>query len=528
MRLIMGLLGFFLLFSGFINGQDANISKGSVFDGEPFLAVKPQNSSHLVIAWMGFDRPGKLAIQTRFSKDGGQTWSQKQSIPHADNRFTSADPSLAFDHEGHVWLSYIDHQSRLDLGGVYVTESVDGGKTWGIATEVMGINDDPGKKAIDRPWMVIDRSSGPHRGNVYVTTMNASGAQSPFHPYIHHSEDNGKTWEAWQYLDTTGWLAGSAIAQPMPSPAVSADGTFYAAYPSYKPSQNPFPAYLLATSNDGGQSFNYQKITNARNTIRDSLAKKGILLKTDPADPDHLAFFYLAKPNGDADIFLRESYDGGQSWNNPQRINDDAIGNDRMQDLIWADFDQDGDLFAAWRDRRNANKNGYKTSSAIYGAVKWQDSTSFEPNVKLSSTTVNYDSILGKAGNDFMNVQFINDTVHVVWGDTRASSLNIWYKRKAVKTNQASPVRDLTNPKKGYDIAIKPNPASEEVRINALPQEVIIDKVVLMDPAGKKVLTKHNPSGVPTIQVGQFKEGFYGLVIHTSKQVHKEPLIIQR
>ncbi len=519
-------LSFSLLLLGVAHGQNTNISEGSVFDGEPFMACNPQNSSHLVIAWMSFERPGKLAIKTRISKDGGRTWSNKQSLPHADSRFTSADPCLTFDHEGHVFLSYIDHQPPLNKGSIYVRESEDGGKSWGNANEVMGINDDPGKKAIDRPWMVIDRSDGPNQGNVYITSMNASGAKSPFHPYFHHSENNGKSWEEWQYLDTVNWLAGSTIAQPMPSPAVSADGTLYAAYPSYKPSQNPFPAYILATSNDGGQSFTYQKITNARNTIRDSFAKKGSLLKADPANKDHLAFFYLAKPDGDADIFLAESYDGGNTWNDQQRVNDDAIGNNRMQDLVWADFNQSGDLFVAWRDRRNADKSGYKTSSEIYGAVKWQDSNSFEPNIRLSNKSVQYDSILAKAGNDFMNVQFVNDTVHVVWGDTREASLNIWYKRQALKSNHSSGVKDLTNNEKGKNINLSPNPACDVVSIN-VSQDAIIDKVVLINPAGRKVLSKHNPSKAPELKIDQLAEGIYGLIVLTQNQVYRKPLIIQ-
>ncbi len=172
--------------------------------------------------------------------------------------------------------------------------------------------------------------------------------------------------EPWQYLDSGKWRVGDQIKKPMPSPVVTADGTFHAVYPSYIPSQDILPKYILATTSSGGQSFAYQTMFKRRNPFNNPLAKKGYLLKADPTDADHLVFLYFATPHGDADLLMRESFDGGQTWSDPVRVNDDPKGNNRMQDLVWAAFNKEGRLAVTWRDRRNAADSGYRISSAIW------------------------------------------------------------------------------------------------------------------------------------------------------------------
>lgn len=134
-----------------LKAQDLNVSNGQIFDGEPYLAMNPNNPDHLVIAWMGFDQRGQLAIKTRVSKDGGQSWSIRQKLPQEQSDFSSADPTMAFDDSGHVYLAYIDFLRNQDSGSVYIRKSGDGGFNWQKAREVINAKDDPGRAPIDRP-----------------------------------------------------------------------------------------------------------------------------------------------------------------------------------------------------------------------------------------------------------------------------------------------------------------------------------------------------------------------------------------
>jgi len=447
--------------------QNQNLSNGVVFDGEPFLTVNPNNSQHLVVAWMGWKLNNQLVIKTRRSLDAGQTWSTTNFVPHVLSTYTSADPSLAFDNNGNLFLCFIDHIENPITGGVYVVKSTDGGLNWGTPIEVINVNADGNQFPIDRPWMAIDNSGGSNDGNIYVTTMSPDRPNpvAPFHPYLTYSTDNGASFGAYRYIDTSvaNYLAGDLIRQPMPTPTVASDGALHIIYPSYKPSQNLFAQYILASSSNTGNTFTYNYAVASTGGGTDTLSKKGYLLKSNPADANHLALFYPYITNGDLDIFMVESTNVGVNWSTPIRINDDPIANDRMQDLVWADFDTDGDLIVTWRDRRNANDSTYTVSSEIYGAVRWKDSTNFSANFPITDSSISYNNILSANGNDFMCVNMINDSAYAVWGDTRNGYLNIWFQQIDLATG-ATFIKDLANDIS--TIQTFPNPIANQVTIN--------------------------------------------------------------
>jgi len=412
--------------------QNKNLSGGIVFDGEPYLAVNPQNPQHIVVAWMGYVFLNRIMIKTRVSFDGGKNWSTAQNTPHVSEGYTSADPSLAFDSNGNIFLCLIDYDPYFSSGAVYVRKSTDGGLIWGNAVMVINYDSDPGKLPIDRPWIAIDRSGGAYNGNIYITAVNATGANGPpYHPYFIRSVNNGESFETWRYADTTGWLSGSLVKKPMPTPVVTSDGIFHCIYPGYVLSQGLLPKFILASSSDAGTGFTYNTVyaSSSSVAVSDTSAKKGYLLRSNPANAQNLAFFNLGNENGDADVYFRESLDGGLTWSQGLRINDDPLGNGRMQDLIWASFDTDGDLAVTWRDRRNAPDTGYAASYEIYGSVRLKNSSTYSANFRISDTSVSFDDVLFESGNDFMCVELVNDTINALWGDTRNGNLNIWFQR---------------------------------------------------------------------------------------------------
>ena len=80
-----------LLFSTLIFCQNQNLSNGDVFDGEPYLAIDPNDSQHLVVAWMGWiNATNQFQIKTRTSFDSGETWSTTVTLPHTEIDYTSA------------------------------------------------------------------------------------------------------------------------------------------------------------------------------------------------------------------------------------------------------------------------------------------------------------------------------------------------------------------------------------------------------------------------------------------------------
>lgn len=509
--------------SGSVQAQNENISGGLVFDGEPYITINPANSQHMVVAWMSFELGKRIVIRTKRTLNAGQTWSSPIYIPHTTAGFTSADVSLQFDSNGNVFLCFVDYDPAFSGGGTYVVKSTDGGLTWGAAVEANSILDDPGKLGIDRPWMVIDRSSAASQGNIYVTSMNADQPiiPPPYNPYFVRSTDGGASFDTPRYLDTTSWLAGNLINQPMPTPAVATDGTFYAVYPSYVASQNPFPQFVLATSQTAGGSFSYGSVYAGVPGTPDSLAKNAPLLLTDPSDANHLALIQVLQTHGDGDIFLRETYNAGSSWTAAVRVNDDVIGNGFLQDLVWADFDTDGDLAVCWRDRRNGVSGTYETATEIFGAVLWKDSSAFSANVNLSDLAAAHDTILNGSGNDFLSVQFVNDTVNTVWGDIRTGTLSIWFNRWALGTNTTT-VTEIVREEMG-SLKLFPNPAKAFVTIEGFEPPFDVE----IFSTGSELVKKWKDWPSRQIATSGLEQGIYYLRIAKDGKLHMGPFVVE-
>jgi len=492
--------------------QNVDLSNGVVFDGEPYLAINPNNAQHLVVAWMG--KPSlvqPVAIRTRASFNGGQTWSNAQSIPHAVSGYKSADVSLAFNNAGALFCSYVDWHESPDSGGVYVTKSLDGGLTWGTPVKAIDAYDDGSKRPLDRPWLAVDKSSGVNAGTLYITTKPAPWIPAPNRAYLVKSGDGGSTWQPWQYVDTAEWLIGNFIQQPMTALDVSASGELHLAYPTYVPTQNLLPGFVHTKSTDGGVSFQRNGMYYGANGANDTLAKSGYQLLCDPSDANHLAFAAITSLYGDLDVFLLESFDDGLTWSAPLRVNDDAQANGVMQDLVWADFDTDGDLVMAWRDRRNASGTGYETASEIYGAVRWKDSTSFSPNFSISDSMAAYNSVfLSGSGNDFMNVQMQDDTMSAVWGDVRSGTLEIWFERMDLHNGTVSSLQQIVNDNVA-SVSVSPNPVTRTLRIQG---NGLVDATVL-DMNGRVLLKRPCSGDESELNVQSLKTGTYIVTVNT-------------
>jgi hypothetical protein len=58
--------------------------------------------------------------------------------------------------------------------------------------------------------------------------------------------------------------------------------------------------------------------------------------------------------NGDVDVFIASSRDGGETWSAPVRINDDPLKNGKAQFLTWISVDPvDGSVNVVFYDRRD-------------------------------------------------------------------------------------------------------------------------------------------------------------------------------
>lgn len=127
-----------------------------------------------------------------------------------------------------------------------------------------------------------------------------------------------------------------------------------------------------------------------------------------------------------------ESFDKGNSWSTPIKVNDDETM--AIQDLVWGETNERGDLIIIWRDRRHGNQSNYISDYGIMGAVRFKDSSYFTQNFAISSQIIPFDSVLLLKGNDFLCCKFYGDTIYSVWGDSRTVKLNIWFNKININT----------------------------------------------------------------------------------------------
>jgi len=509
----------FLLIGFTSVSQNVLVSDGSYFEGEPYLVMNPADPQHLVAAWMSIQFNNKVVIKSSVSTNGGQTWTTPIWQTHIVPTFSSADVSLAFDPSGNLFMCYIDFDNvNFTAGKVLIRKSTDGGLSWGNPNIVLDVSSCPNQVCIDRPWMMIDRSSTASAGTIYVTNMNAdqpSLITPPYHPYLSISTDGGLTFQS-GLLDATGFLAGSSIPQPMASPEVLADGRFTALYPSYLPSQSLFPRLIRVQSSNQGQSFSYDVAYQGQGFgTTNTLVKAGPLLKSNPSNASELAYFFLTDTFGETDIAMIETNNNGQSWSAPTRINQDPIGNGKIQDLVWADYASNGDLAVCWRDRRNASGNGYAVASEIYCTVKDHTTNSWLSDFSVSDQMANHQAILEDAGNDFMNVILENDSLNVIWGDVRSGSLKIYFTKRGIH-DSTNRITELPS----TELSIFPNPTENELHV---PNAFIGLDYYLFGTEGKSILQGKIESNQLNFEA--LNPGTYHILIVSPTKRFQYPLI---
>lgn len=128
----------------------------------PSLAVDHEN--HIYVSWEDFkDLNQDTDIYLAKSTDGGQSFGPNINVSDApgDQFF----PSLSIDIGGHVYIAWEDHRNADADPDIFLAKSADGGNTFSLPTRV---NDDTGTAAPYSPSLALDSA-----GRAFVTWYDA-------------------------------------------------------------------------------------------------------------------------------------------------------------------------------------------------------------------------------------------------------------------------------------------------------------------------------------------------------------------
>lgn len=337
---------------------------------EPSVAVSRDDVQHIVAS----AAPDKIY----YTRNGGLSWER--------TRLTSAygtvgSIALLADFKGDFYC--LLEVKRNGKSHIVIQESTDGGRTWSAGTR---ISSDTNKYAVN-PRAAIDR-----KGNLFVTwtdfDLYESESDTCISRILLSRSANGKKWSKPMELSQANGDCKNDDHTPAGAmPAVMGGGQrAFAAWASQEKIffDRAFDGGDTWLGNDlaiaeqvggwrmkipGVQKANGVPVLLCNNTKRSNLT--GAL---------YMVWGDQVRGENDSDIWFTRSLNFGDNWDQPGRINNDAVG--KHQYLPFMTFDSEtGYIYIIFYDRRNY----INETTDVYVAYSKDGGASFK-NVKISET----------------------------------------------------------------------------------------------------------------------------------------------
>jgi hypothetical protein len=342
------------------------MAKGAV---EVSVAINPTNPDHMVAVSIQATQKGNPVTNYSYvTTDGGATW---KTTPY-DNplKRQQGDDVVTFTADGLAVRAYINFvgirtpRPQRAGNGIWIGTSRDG-TTWDPPVAVIDhVNSvEPFE---DKPWIKADVSvDSPHKGNLYIgwTQFDVYGSKKPEHKthiYLSRSTDSGKSFSVpLRISETPGDCEDKHNTVMGFVPAVGPTGEVYAIWGGPE-------GILLAKSTDAGHTFGKNRVIAAappgtggggwefpvKGLGRANGSPSAGVDITRGKDRGTVYVAWADIRNGDPDVLLTISRDGGGTWCAPIRIGDDAVGNGKEQWFPWLVVDPiDGSINIAYYDR---------------------------------------------------------------------------------------------------------------------------------------------------------------------------------
>ncbi len=393
-----------------VNVDDAGNNIVGDAANEPSIAVDLTDSNRMAIGWRQFDTIDSDFRQAGwgYTTDGGRTWTFPGVIEPGVFR---SDPVLDADTLGNF---YFNSLSRDD-GGYWCTvfKSTDGGASWDDGTYAYGG---------DKQWMTIDRTDGIGQNNIYAYWTQYWSNCYPGH--FTRSYDGGQTFvDCTELLGNPHW--GTMAVGPDGELYVVGDG-FVVAKSSTLQDETLPPQWDFATTVNLGGSLAGWAGPNPGGLLGQ------VWIAVDHSDgPTHANVYLLSSvdpPGADPhDVMFARSADGGLTWSDPVRVNDDPAGNDAWQWFGTMSVAPGGRIDVAWNDTRN-DPGGY--DSELYYAFSDDAGETWSLNEALSPP---FDPHVGwpqqdKLG-DYYDMVSEDSVVHVAYAATFNGEQDVYYLR---------------------------------------------------------------------------------------------------
>ena len=483
---------------------------------EPSIIMNPKNPDQLVA--------GSNLRSYYYSVDGGYNWTRGDLI--SPEYGVWGDPCIIVDTAGDFYFFHLSNPVQGNWIDRIVCQKFDIDAVEWNDGSYMGLN---GSKAQDKEWAVVDSANN----NIYVTwtqfdEYGVSDVDKFSNIMFSKSTDAGETWsDAIQINEVSGDCIDSDNTTEGAVPAVGPDGEVYVAWSG--------PAGLVFDrSLDGGETWLDEDIFIDPHTTGWDYSIPGInrsnglpITCCDISNSPYNGTIYVNwsdQRNGadDTDIWFSKSTDGGNTWTEAKRVNDDEPG--KHQFFSWMTVDQaNGDIYIVFYDRRNyENRN-----TDVYLAKSTNGGETFE-NILISEEPFLPSSNVFFG--DYTNITAYDKQVRPIWARADGTSMSIWTAIIDMTVGIEEPEEI-----KPFSLAQNyPNPFTETTYYSYKLREPSNITLAVYDIFGRQIsVLVDNELILPGKYNAEFdaskfdlKSGVYWLVLSSTQKVEKRQMIL--
>lgn len=355
------------------------------------------------------------------STDGGSNWSGSDSCSGNPIDFHGGDPGIAIDKDQRFIITRLGRSPFL---GLYSHFSYDNGQTWTTQTAIS--NDD-----LERASVSTDtKNNSSYYGRTYASWVKFA----PPYPVMFSFVGSGsESWSSPQQINNPPNRSAGG------DNAIGPDGTIHTCWAGVT-NTSPFKEIYVGTaySENGGDSWSVTENAFEVNGITGLLPYKGNIrvnglpgIDVDKTDGERRGWVYVVTgqkdllPAGtDPDIILNVSTDGGLTWSNGIRVNQDPFNNGKTQYFPSVHVDRYGGVNIIFYDDRNttSDSTGVFLARSLDGGQTWKEWPISDHNFKPEA--------IGGLGQgyqgDNIDLTSTSEKLIPVWMDNSTGNYQIW------------------------------------------------------------------------------------------------------
>jgi len=459
--------------------------------------------------------------------NGGTSWRGNDTCTGQIITFHGGDPGIIIDKNGVFILT-----RKGATSGIYSHFSTDNGLTWSDQ-KVISTEDTAPEKAS----LVSDvNQTSSYFGRSYASWVKLA---LPFPVMYVYTDDGGQNWSSPQTINNPAQRSANSEM------AINPNGKLFVCWATLTISSPFTEDYVgFATSTDGGTNWSVDENVFDMNGIAGLLPQKSnirvngvpkIAVDTSGGERDGWIYIVTGQQNldpagSDPDIILNRSTDGGQTWSQRIRVNQDLKDNGKIQLFPAIAVDQYGGLNIIFYDDRNTTSDslGMFLARSEDGGDTWREFEISDHNFR----PVPIGGFQGKMG-DNIGITTSNEKLFPVWMDNSTGIYQIWtvpIEISSVDVENETPLPKEYSLNQNY-----PNPFNPSTIISWQTPIATWQTLKIYDALGNEVATlvdEYRPAGKykteynPATYIKNSASGIFFYQLRTERYVETKKMLL--